>query len=114
MRTAEQVLEDHLERRAMGDVEGDIRHNYAEDVVLMTSAGLYQGHDGVRDAAEELNDHLGDGTYVYTNKLVENGHAFAEWRVEGVDTQIRDGADTFMVVDGKITLQAIHYALTEE
>ena len=114
MRTAEQVFEDHMERRAAGDLEGDLRHNYSPDVVLMTGTGIYRGHEGVRESADELNEHLGDGTYTYNNKLVDGQHAFLEWSAQGLSTNISDGADSFMIENGKITVQTIHYTVNEE
>lgn len=114
MRTAEQVVEDHLEKRAMGDLEGDIRQNYAKDIVLLTTTGVYRGHDGVREAAEELNEYLSDGVYEFTTKYVEGSHAFVEWNTDGIDTQVSGGADSFMVENGKITFQSIHYMVSEE
>lgn len=36
-RSAEEVFEDHLRLRAAGDIEEDLRANYAVDVVLLTA-----------------------------------------------------------------------------
>jgi len=42
MRATIQVLEDHLERRERGDIEGDLKHNYAQDVVLLCEGARNQ------------------------------------------------------------------------
>ena len=114
MRTAEQVFEDHLDKRATGDLEDDIRMNYSPDVVLMTGMGIFRGHAGVRELADELAEHLGDGTYTYINKLTDGNHAFVEWKAQGLGTNISDGADSFMIDDGKIIVQTIHYTVNED
>src|SRR5690349_15862985 len=57
-RSSRHVFEDHLRRRRDGDLEGDIAHNYAKDVVLLTGFGLFRGHAGVRRAAQILHEQL--------------------------------------------------------
>lgn len=111
MRTTGEVFEDHLAKRKEGDVDGDIDTNYADDVVLLTGTGIYKGHDGVRQSASELSHYLGDGSFNYDLKLVEGEYAFLEWSASGQNGNVRDGADGFVVRDGKIVMQNIHYTV---
>jgi hypothetical protein len=38
-RTIQEVLNSHLHYRTVGDLEGDLRENYADDVVLLSAEG---------------------------------------------------------------------------
>ena len=55
-RSAREVFDDHLPEASDGSVEADISRNYAEDVVLLCSRGVYRGHDGVRRLAQMLKE----------------------------------------------------------
>jgi len=112
-RTTTEVIQDHLTCRLHGDAESDLR-NYAEDVVLLTGSGRYNGHEGLRAAAAELNRLVGeDARYTYNETLVAGPYAFLQWSAQA-DGQARvtDGADSFVVEDGLIVLQTIHYTPT--
>ena len=69
---------DHLQRRECGDVEGDLRHNYHPDVVLLTGLGMFRGHDGVRANAHMLAHYLEHPSYGITNYLSDSETAFFE------------------------------------
>lgn len=75
MRSTTEVFEDHLAKRLKGDVEGDIKANYARDVVLLTGTGVFKGHDGVRESAAELAKYTGDMEFVYNHTLVEGEYS---------------------------------------
>ena len=62
-RPGEEVLADHLARRARGDIEGDLEQNYAPDVVLLCEHGAFAGREAVRDSAEALARQLGDAPH---------------------------------------------------
>ena len=108
------VVLDHLRRRERGDIEGDLRHNYAPDVVLLTGLGLFRGLDGVRTNAKLLADYLGHPSYTITNYLCDAETAFIEWTSTGGSARVCDGADSFVVRDGRIVVQAIHYTVRGE
>jgi len=65
MRTTTEVLESHLAKRLAGDLEGDIKENYSENVVFLTGTGAFEGHDGVRKSASELERYVGNIPYDY-------------------------------------------------
>jgi hypothetical protein len=112
MRTTTEVFEDHLAKRLAGDVEGDIKENYAKDVVFLTGTGAFHGHDGVRHSAAELSEHVTKNTlFEYRHTLVEGDYAFLEWTARAEDRVVGDGADSFVIKNGKIVLQTIHYSV---
>ena len=111
MRTTEQVITDHLELAKQDSVEQDLLRNYAEDVSVFIAEGIYRGHDGVRALAERLRGELPGAGFVYTTVLIEGDVGFLEWTGDGDGARVRDGVDTFVVGEGKIVAQTIHYTV---
>lgn len=109
MRTTTEVFEDHLAKRLAGDIEGDIAENYAEGVVLLTGTGAFEGHDGVRKSAQEFEEYVGNIPYEYNHTLIKGDYAFLEWTAKGDGKMVADGADGFVIKNGKIVMQNIHY-----
>lgn len=110
-RNTEEVFLDHLMRADRGDVEGDIEQNFAPDCVLMTSYGTFRGHDGVRDAARLLQDQLGASSWSYRTKAWHGDLAFLEWTADTSRARVRDGADSFLIRDGRIEVMTAHYTV---
>jgi hypothetical protein len=40
--------------------------------------------------------------------------AFLEWTVDDGPFRIRDGADSYLIQDGRIRMQTIHYTVEDE
>jgi hypothetical protein len=110
-RSAKEVLDDHLKKSRTGSVEEDLDLNYAPDVVLLTGRGVYRGHEGARQLAQLLFEELPEAQFAYDNVLVEGEMGFLEWRGHGGDRQVDDGADSYLIRDGKIVVQTIHYTV---
>lgn len=113
MRTTTEVFEDHLAKRLAGDLEGDIAANYSKDVIFLTGTGAFEGHDGVRKSASELESYIKNIPYEYNHTLIKGDYAFLEWTAKGKDKAVYDGADSFVIKDGKIILQTIHYSVNK-
>jgi hypothetical protein len=108
-RTTTEVFHSHLYYRLQGDLDGDIKENYAPNVVIISSGGSYHGHQGAKDSARHLADSIGDSTFTYRHTIVEENYAFLEWTASSGDTKVCDGADSFIINNGKIIQQTIHY-----
>lgn len=111
-RSTAEVLEDHLQCRTAGRVEDDIERNFSPDVVLMTAKGMKKGHDAVRSYNQMLREHV-PAEYIFPLKLVDGPFAFIEWRAREPGRSVEDGADSFVIQDGRIVFQSIHYSLQE-
>jgi len=111
-RTTEEILDDHLRCRIADDVEADIRRNYAADVIIFTSKGAYAGHQAVRELHEKLRAHV-PSNYEIVLKLTSGPYAFIEWRAREAGRSVEDGADSFVVRNGRIVFQSIHYSVQE-
>jgi hypothetical protein len=111
MRTTREVFEDHLQLAKDGDLETDLARNVAADIVVFMADGIYHGHEGVRELAARLMDELPSARFEYTTVLSEGEVAFLEWRADASGAVVTDGADSFVVRDGKIVAQTIHYTV---
>jgi hypothetical protein len=110
-RSAAAVFKDHLRLRQRGALEKDLSRNFSDEVVLLTACGVYRGHDGIRRLARLLQEQLPCATFEYRTKLVEGEVAFLEWAARCPKAEVRDGADSFLIRDGKIVAQTIHYTV---
>lgn len=112
-RTTAEVFEDHLRRAAERDLEGDLRKNYDPGCVILTTSGVYHGHDGVRQRCQLLYRRLPAARWRYCVRHVDGKFAFLEWTARDDGAMIEDGADSFVVENGKIIAQTgpLHRAL---
>lgn len=111
-RTTRQVLADHVRRRSEGDLDGDLRENYHPDVAIFWSDGVLHGHDGVRRLARIQSRYHDDGNFRCHRLLTADEMAVLEWSGLGgrTDTLMLEGTETFVVRDGLIVGQAVHYS----
>ena len=110
-RTTEEVFESHLDYRLNGLVEQDLKRNYAPNVVLLTVNSNARGHDAIRASAARLASQLPKAEFEFLAKQVNGPFALLIWRGTSVKGKAIDGADSFVIVDGLIRLQTIHYRL---
>lgn len=108
-RSTAAVFEDHLHLRKERKLEEDIARNYSPEAVMITMLGKYRGHDGVRRSAGDLQRYFPNGNYKYVKKEVEGELAFLAWQGVSNRGEVCDGVDTFIIRDGKILYQTIHY-----
>lgn len=110
-RGAKQVLEDHVSLREAGRLEDDLARNYDPDVLILSGRVALRGHAGVRRAAELLGEAVDSGSYRFRALVVGDRMGLAEWSAEGEDASIRDGVDSYLIEDGQIRAQTIHYTV---
>lgn len=109
-RTAREVMEQHLQLRSDGDLDEDLRRNYHPDVVVLTAPRVFRGHDGVRESAHKLWKAVGDEhAYAYESVLVDDRFALLEWRAQTETLSVTCGVDSYVIEDGLIVAQSIHY-----
>ncbi|MEU5950004.1 hypothetical protein ABZ793_31270 [Micromonospora sp. NPDC047465] len=110
-RSAREVFEDHLRLAAEHRFAEDLARNVSPSCVVLERRGVFRGHAGVRELARWLEEELPGGGYAYTNKLVEGRMAFLEWTADADGVRVRDGADSFLIEQGWIVAQTIHYTV---
>jgi hypothetical protein len=113
-RSAAEVFDDHLSLAGEHRFEEDIERNVSPEVVIFERRGIFRGREGARELARLLEEELPKAPYVYTNRMVEGRVAFLEWTAEAEHTRVRDGADSFVIEDGWIVAQTIHYTVEEK
>jgi hypothetical protein len=123
IRTSQEVLDDHLNlAENWGEevgfehiLEEDIRRNVSEEIVILINRGTFHGHEGVRHLAHMLGEELPEHrSFEYTYRAVEGRMAFLEWAYEDDEVRVRDGADSYLIEDGKIVAQTIHYTVEQK
>lgn len=73
--------------------------------------GVFRGHGGVRELSRKLQEQLPNCTFRDGTQLVVDDLAFLEWTATSDAGQVRDGADSFVIRDGRIVGQTIHYTI---
>src|SRR3954468_2652062 len=112
-RTTQEVFDDHLRLAAENDLEADLERNVAAGIVMLTGRGIFHGHEGVPELARQLMEEVPSGEWEYQQRLVAGRMAFLEWTVDSGSFRVPDGADSYLIEDGKIQVQTIHYTLTD-
>lgn len=113
-RDTEHVIQDHLDRRRRGDLDGDLYANYADEVILISHEGVKRGHDGVRQLAEILSQYVDNDEYEILQLTTADNIGYIRWEGRsGSRPEPHDGTDTFVVEDGRIIAQTIHYGLAK-
>ncbi len=110
-RSAVEVFKEHLRLAGEHQFEEDIERNVSPDVVILERRGIFRGRDGARELARLLEQELPQAPYLYTNRLIVGRVAFLEWTAEAEHARVRDGADSFVIEDGWIVAQTIHYTV---
>lgn len=118
-RTAREVLDDHLDiANEWTDLpfeemlERDLRRNVSEEIVILMNADVFHGHDGVRQLARQLAEELpGHQSFDYTLVSAHGRIGLLEWGYEDDEVVVRDGVDSYLIEDGKIIGQTIHYTV---
>lgn len=77
-RSPRQVLEDHLSRRAKGDLDGDLANNYSDDIVLLCRDGVFRGCTAIRASARRLGLQLPGAEFTYVSCQVEGSYGYLE------------------------------------
>lgn len=111
-RTAREVLDDHLKLAMTWDFETDLGRNFSENVVLLTGYGIFRGIEGVKEKVQLLDEHLPGGQWLYTNIMAEGEMGFLEWTAVAENgARVEDGADSYLIRDGRIHAMTIHYTV---
>jgi len=107
MATTQDVLENHLKCFGEGNLEG-ILSDYAPGAILFTPDGPLRGRDQIRSLFTAMLAEFGKpgAAFSMRQQFVEGDYAFIVWTAETADNVYELGTDTFVVRDGKITVQS--------
>lgn len=105
-----EVVDAHLTARKQHRVEEDLS-NFSPDVLILSSTGVYRGHDGLQRFWRELDDAVPSARFAYAEPRSDGEAAMVEWQARGRDTYVDDGVDSYLVRDGRIIIQTVHYTI---
>jgi hypothetical protein len=74
----------------------------------LSSSGAATSLQLAQMLGEELPEDRG---FQYTYTAVEGRMALLEWAYEDAQAKVTDGADSYLIEDGKIVAQTIHYTV---
>lgn len=107
-RSVREVIEDHIRLQVSGQLDEDLRRNYAADALLLTETGPHRGHAALRHHGGRLY-RQGPGAYYEIASLqVQDSYALLVWKAGSSDYAVDCAADTFFVMDGRIRMQTSH------
>jgi hypothetical protein len=109
-RAPQEVFAHHGKALAAGDLD-EIVADYADDSVVITSAGVARGKDGVRAVFVKLLDDLPNAVWDLKTQVLDGEVLFLEWAADSAINRVDDGVDTFVFRDGMIWAQTIRYTL---
>jgi hypothetical protein len=75
--------------------------------------GVEHGHEGMRKSGRTLQQQMPGIRFEVVSLQIDGEYAYLEWRARSDHHVVSDGADSFVVRDGKIVMQTIHYTLQE-
>lgn len=108
--TPHEVMSRHLEL-SRSHSERDFLECYREDSFLIMSDGVRRGLEGIRACYRRLNRELPNARFTYKVVVIEHDVGFLEWSADSDTHVVEDGADSYVIRDGYIRAQTIHYTL---
>lgn len=76
--------------------------------------GVHHGHNGMRRLAERLCREVPNMRIGYKAKVIEGEIGFLEWTADCDNARIEDGADSYVIRNGFIVAQTIHYTILKK
>jgi len=106
--TTQEVLDHHFQAFLNNDVE-EIMKDYTEESEIWTGEGPIRGLESIAAFFSYAFTVLPkEGTQLgVKQKIVNKNRAFIIWNANSPFISILTGADTFLIEDGKITLQTV-------
>ncbi|MEM7343325.1 MAG: nuclear transport factor 2 family protein [Chloroflexota bacterium] len=114
--SVQEVLTHHLEAFSAGDVEA-IMEDYTEESVLIIPYATLTGLEAISAAfAGFFGGLFKPGTYEFTldRSEVVDDIAYIVWHSTNTGADVLLGTDTFLVRDGKITIQTFAAHIQEK
>ena len=107
MRSTAEILDHHQKCFASRDLDGLVG-DYSADAVFFGPEGALRGRDAIRRVFERLFAEFSKPGVSFARKqqLIEGEYAHTVWSAETADNSYELGADTFVIQNGSIRLQA--------
>jgi ketosteroid isomerase-like protein len=109
-RTAHEVFQRHAKAMIGGDLD-DIVADYGDDATFITQAGVLRGKEGVREGLTRIFADLPAPRFDVHTRILDGDVLFLEWTGTATGSRAENGVETFLVRDGQIVLQTVHYTV---
>jgi hypothetical protein len=109
IRSTREVIEDHIRLQIAGQLDDDLRRNYAESAVLLTERGCAWNRDLLRQHVSLLYPLALGGSYEVNALQVHGDTGMLVWKARFPAFSVDRGVDSFVVTDGKIRMQTSYY-----
>ena len=110
LRTPEQVVRQHVAALASGDLAG-ATCDYAEDATVLLPGQVVSGRDAIGQALAGFSGLLGGAPPAIETLTSSGPLVLLTFQDLGAPCTIPDGADTYVVVAGRILAQTVHDTL---
>ena len=113
MGSTKDVLDNHLRSFSARDLNG-LLSDYVPDAVLFTPAGPLKGVDAIKPFFQALLAEFGKpgATFNLKHQSVEGNYGYILWTAETADNVYELGTDTFVVHNGRISVQSFAGSIT--
>ena len=103
MRSAQEVVDHHLDCFGRGDMDGNLA-DHSSTAVMFTPTGALKSPSAMRPVFQAIFAEFGKpGTsFSMTHRSVEGDHAYILWSAETADNVYEMGTDTFVVRNDQI------------
>lgn len=107
MSSTQNVLDNHLDRFAAGDLDG-LMADYTDESVLFTQEGPLKGPRAIRGMMTGLFSEFAKpgASFSLKTQSIAGEVGYIVWSAETADRKYELATDTFVVRDGKITHQS--------
>lgn len=107
-RSPAEVFKHHAQAMVAGELD-EIVADYSDDARFITQAGVLHGKEGVRQGFTSLFGDLPHPKFDVRTRILEGDVLFLEWSATAEGSRADDGVETFLVRNGEIVLQTVHY-----
>lgn len=111
--SAQQLLDQHLQRFGAGDIDG-LLSQYAADVVFITRDKVLHGPAELRPLFEAMIAEFAQpgARFELLARQAEGEYAYITWTADTPQHQYALGSDTFVIRNGQIVMQTSAIAVT--
>lgn len=104
-RSTREVIEDHIRLQVAGQLDDDLRRNYAEDAMLLTERGCARHREALRREMAPLYPRSFGASYEVSALRVHDEIGLLIWNARLPTFSVDCGVDSFVVTGGKIRSQ---------
>ncbi len=101
-----EVWEHHIQAWQARDINAIVA-DYNEESVLILNSKIFKGTAAIRKAFTQLFEIFKGGENVVDNPVIVDRIVYITWTYVPVGDALYDGTDTFVIENGKITVQTI-------